>query len=158
MFCRVHFVFSFQLFFNSIVNFRLQWWSPQGHILKSLASKPQVVENCPVLGSRTAVFFESLKFSDCMKKFLMTLFFWRFFDFVLWRSPKKFFWRPFVLKPVKKNFEYLIITIFFGEHLRLCPCPKKGLSSEGLSLASDDFLCPWPRALCPRLHLFPVSV
>ena len=37
---------------------------PRGHILKSLslASKPQVLENCPVLGSRTAQFFEQLKF------------------------------------------------------------------------------------------------
>ena len=41
-----------------------QRWSPRGrpwprgHILKSLAlaSKPQVLENCPVLGSRTAQF------------------------------------------------------------------------------------------------------
>ena len=53
----------------------LQRWSPRGHILKSLsltlaskvkslalASKPQVLENCPVLGSRTALFFEPLKF------------------------------------------------------------------------------------------------
>ena len=30
--------------------------------MKSLASKPQVLENCPFLGSRTALFFESLKF------------------------------------------------------------------------------------------------
>ena len=28
----------------------------------ALASKPQVLENCPVLSSRTAIFFESLKF------------------------------------------------------------------------------------------------
>ena len=39
---------------------------PGGHILKSLplalASKPQVLENCPVLGSRTALCFEQLKF------------------------------------------------------------------------------------------------
>ena len=48
----------------------LQRWSPQGrpwpreHILKSLAlaSKPQLLENCPVLGSKTALFFEQLKF------------------------------------------------------------------------------------------------
>ena len=33
-----------------------QRWSPRGHILKSLASKPHVLENCPVLGSRTARF------------------------------------------------------------------------------------------------------
>ena len=64
---------------------RFQRWSPRGrpwprgrprgHILKSLAlalaskvkslalaSKPQVLENWPVLGSRTALFFEQLKF------------------------------------------------------------------------------------------------
>ena len=44
---------------------------PRGHTLKSLAlaskvkslaSKPHVLENCPVLGSRTALFFEQLKF------------------------------------------------------------------------------------------------
>ena len=44
-----------------------QRWSPRGHILMSLASKvkslvlasrPQVLENWPVLSSRTAVFFE----------------------------------------------------------------------------------------------------
>ena len=37
---------------------------PREHILKSLAlaSKPQVLENCPVLGSRTALFVEPLKF------------------------------------------------------------------------------------------------
>ena len=61
-----------------------QRWSPRGrswprgHILKSLAlaskvkflalalaSKPQVLENCPVLGSRTALSFEPLK--SCRK-------------------------------------------------------------------------------------------
>ena len=51
-----------------------QRWSPRGrpwprgrsrgHILKSLAlaSKPHVLENCPVLGSRTALYLERLKF------------------------------------------------------------------------------------------------
>ena len=47
-----------------------QRWSPRGRpwpwprSLKSLAlaSKPQVLENWPVLGSRTALFFEQLKF------------------------------------------------------------------------------------------------
>ena len=47
---------------------------PRGHILKSLAlaskvkslalalaSKPQVLENCPVLGSRTTLFFEQVE-------------------------------------------------------------------------------------------------
>ena len=56
-----------------------QRWSPRGYILKSLAlaTKPQVLENCPVLGSRTALFFELLKFC---------------------RSRKKLFWRPYFLE------------------------------------------------------------
>ena len=58
-----------------------QRWSPRGrpwprgHILKSLAlaSKPQVLENCPVLGSRTALFFEPLKFCwKAPKTFLLS--------------------------------------------------------------------------------------
>ena len=60
-------------------------WSrgrPQGHILKSLAlalaskvkslalaSRPQVLENWPVLGSRTARFFGMLKFCGALEKF-----------------------------------------------------------------------------------------
>ena len=64
-----------------------QRWSPRGrpwprgHILKSLtlaskvkslalASRPQVLKNWPVLGSRTAVFFALLKFCGA-------LFFWK---------------------------------------------------------------------------------
>ena len=50
-----------------LLQYSCQMWSPRGrpwprgHILKSLAlaSKPQVVENWPVLGSRTAVFLNS---------------------------------------------------------------------------------------------------
>ena len=52
------------------VDINLRRWSLRGrlrgHILKSLAlalaSKPQVLKNRPVLGSRTALFFEQLKF------------------------------------------------------------------------------------------------
>ena len=64
---------------------------PRGHILKSLASKvktlalasrPQALENCSVLGSRTALFFELLKFCGGLKNFLENVF--------LWRSPEKF--------------------------------------------------------------------
>ena len=36
----------------------------------ALASRPQVLENWPVLGSRTAVFFELLKFCGAPEKFL----------------------------------------------------------------------------------------
>ena len=55
---------------------------PRGHILKSLASKvkslasrPQVRENWPVLGSRTALFFELLKFCGALEKFFGKRFF-----------------------------------------------------------------------------------
>ena len=123
MFCRVHFVSSFQLFFSSTDTFRLQRWSPRGHILKSLASQLQVLKNCPVLGSRTAVFLESLKF--CRSFFVEKLVFLEMFWFCFFKNTwKKNFWRHY---------------FFFGEHLRLCPCPRKDLSSKGLSLASDIF-------------------
>ena len=55
---------------------------PRGQILKSLAlaskvkslalalaSRPQVLENWPVLGSRTALFFEMLKICGAVEKF-----------------------------------------------------------------------------------------
>ena len=69
---------------------------PRGHILKSLAlaskvkslalaSRPQVFENWPVLGSRTALFFELLKSCGALEK----LFGKRFYVF-LWRSLEKF--------------------------------------------------------------------
>ena len=51
-----------------------QRWSPRGRpwprgqILKSLALRPQVLGNWPVLGSRTAVFFELLKFCGALEK------------------------------------------------------------------------------------------
>ena len=47
---------------------------PRGHILKFLASRPQVLENWPILGSRTAVFFELLKFCGAPEKFLENVF------------------------------------------------------------------------------------
>ena len=51
---------------------------PRGQILKSLAlaskvkslaSRPQVLENWPVLGSRTALFFGMLKICGAVEKF-----------------------------------------------------------------------------------------
>ena len=88
--------------------FAYQRWSPRGrpwprgHILKSLAlaSKPQVLENCPVLGWRTALFLNRWNFvgkrqkpcensaktfflvsssRDSLKKFLKTFFAWKKF-------------------------------------------------------------------------------
>ena len=93
-----------------------QRWSPRGRpwprgqILKSLAlaskvkslalaSRLQVLENWPVLGSRTAVFFELLKFCEALEKFFGKRFFVEtarkifvktFFFFFFLRSPKKF--------------------------------------------------------------------
>ena len=61
---------------------------PRGHILKSLAlaskvkflalalaSRPQVLENWSVLGSRTALFFGKLKFCGAVEKFFGKRFF-----------------------------------------------------------------------------------
>ena len=52
-----------------------QRWSPRGHILKSLASRPQVLENWPVLGSRTTLFIELLKFCGALEKLFGKRFF-----------------------------------------------------------------------------------
>ena len=143
MFCRVLFVFSFQVFFSSTDTFRLQRWSFRGHILKSLASKPQVLENCPVLGLRTAVFLESVKF--CRSFFVEKLVFWRFFDFVFLRIHEK------------KIFKH--IFIFFLENTCACVlalervCPRKGclwpriffcvLGFEPCALNSTSVPCPF---------------
>ena len=123
---------------------------PRGHILKSLtlASRPQVFENCPFLGSRTALFFELLKFCwTPEKKFLKAFFtgerlkiFRKTFFFFFF-----FFWRILAL-----------VSLF----LALASCiPVLGLervcSRKGCPWPRI-FLCPWPwpRALCPRLHLW----
>ena len=84
-------------FANVALKLIQQRWSPRGHIFKSLASKPQVLENWPVLGSRTALFFEWLKFCRSAEKCFSRPFFWR--------STEKKFLRPF----------------FVGKHLHLCP-------------------------------------
>ena len=67
--------------------------------------------------------------------------------------------RPFLFPPSPFFFEIarkkIFEDLFFFENTCACvrgPWPRGGLSSEGLALALD-FLCPWPRALCPRLHL-----
>ena len=150
-----------------IFKYQIQRWSPRRHILKSLASRPQVLENWPVLGSRTAVFFELLKLCGALEKF---------------------FGKRFFCGDRLKNFCEDLFFCFFGEHLRLYPwslassipvlglesvCPRKGcpwpwpraflslasrvsvLGKAVLGLGLGFFLCPWPwpRALCPRLHL-----
>ena len=73
----------------------LHLWSLASKVKSlALASRPQVLENCPVLGSRTALFFESLKF---------------------FRSPKKKFWKTFFAgERLKDYFE----DLFFGDCLK----------------------------------------
>ena len=115
---------------------------PRGHILKSLAlaskvksmaSRPQVLENWPVLGSRTALFFELLKFRGALEKF---------------------FGKRFFVEILRED----LFFFFFGEHLRLCPWSFALASSIpvlGLEIVCPRKGCPWPwpRALCHRLHL-----
>ena len=95
---------------------------------------------------------------------------WKFF----WKTffCEKFLWRPFFLFFIfgdrLKNF--CEDFFFFLESTCACvlgpwPWPRAFLSLAsrvsvlgkavlGLGLGLGFFLCPWPRALCPRLHLW----
>ena len=119
---------------------------PRGHVLKSLvlaskvkslASRPQVLENWSVLGSRTAPFSELLKFCGASEK----IFGRRFFLEIAWN----FFVKTFFFGDRLKNF--CKDLFLFGEHLRLCPwslassisvlglervCPRKAVLGLGL--------------------------
>ena len=111
-----------------------QRWSPRGRpwprgqVLKSLAlaSRPQVLENWPVLGSRTAVFFELLKFCGAVEKFFGK----RFFVGIAW----KIFVKTFFF-----FFESTCACVLGLGHEHSCPWPRECLSSERLSLTSDFF-------------------
>ena len=133
--------------------YNYQRWSPQGrpwprgrpreHILKSLVSKikslalrPQVLENWP-LGSRTAVFFELLKFCGALEKF-----FWK--TFFCGDRLKNFCEDFFFVGDRLKNF---CEDLFFGKHLRLCPWSLALASSIpvlGLESVCPRKGCPWP--------------
>ena len=129
--------------------------------MKSLAlfSKPQVFEKCPVLGSRTALFFESSKFCcktpktswkiceglflfssirDRLKKNLLTPF-----------LPEKFF-EDFFLRTLALCPWFLASSIPVLDLERICL--RKGCLWPWPRI----FSCPWswPRTLCPRLHLW----
>ena len=110
----------------------------------ALASRPQVLENWPVLGSRTALFFGKLKFCGAVEKFFGKRFFVKNFCEDLFF----FFYRL-------KNFcEDLFFFFFLESTCALRPwslassIPVLGLesreclSSERLSLAlASDFFC-----------------
>ena len=117
--------------------------SPRGHILKflTLASKPTSPRKCPVLGSKTALRKRKIayeNFTSTSISSLVTFFEIFFFSFF-------FFFRPLA---------------------KLCPCSLAVASSIpvfGLKMVCPGKVgpwlwtffstWPWPRALCPRLHL-----
>ena len=112
----------------------------------ALASKPQFLENCPVLGSRTALFFEPLKFCwkapETSQKICEDIFLFsssgnrlkKIFE-DLFRLKKIF--EDLFLRLLEKNF----LKTFFFENTCACvlrpwPWPREGLS---LALASKFF-------------------
>ena len=107
----------------------------------ALASRPQVLENWPVLGSNTALVFELLKFCGAFEKFLGKRFFCgdRLKNFC---EDLFFFWRALALVSLASSIPVLGLESV---------CPRKGCPWPWPRI----FLCPWPwpRALCPRLHL-----
>ena len=104
----------------------------------ALASKPEVLKNFPVLGLRTALFFESLKVCGLPEKFYVKRFF--FLDRLKNFSEDFFFWRA--LAPV---------SLVLGLELS-CPWPQEVLSSEGLSMAlASDFFVSLALALASSL-------
>ena len=134
-----------------------QRWSPRGRpwprgqILKSLAlaSRPQVLENWPVLGSRTAVFFELLKFCGALE----ISFGKRFFVEIAWKIFVKTFFFYFLffgdrLKIFCEDLFFFLertslVSLVLGLGLEhSCPWPRERLFSERLSLtlASDFFV------------------
>ena len=106
----------------------------RGHILNSLASKPQVLKNCSVLGSRTALFFKPLK--SC------------------WKTPetsRKICEDLFLFCSSEDHLKKILEDLVFMENTCVCvfgpkPCPR-----EGLSLASK-FFCVFGLGLEP--HFF----
>ena len=71
--------------------------------------------------------------------------FWK--TFFLWRSLEKFLWRPFFFWRA-----LALVSLVLGLGLESV-CPRKGCPWPWPRI----FLCPWPRALCPRLHLCPLG-
>ena len=117
-----------------------QRWSSRGQTLKFLASKPQVLENCPVLGSRTALFFEPLKFCwkapETSQKICVHLF---LFSSGRNRLKKNFLKTFFAWKKIFNTFFFeiawkIFLKTFFLENTCACVLGLKRV-------------CPWPRNL-----------
>ena len=133
-----------QLKFNDLFNQHFPWLifrggvledvetSPRGRqILKSLAlaSRPQVLENWPVLGSRTARFFGMLKFCGALEKFFGK----RFLVEIAWKIFVKSF--------------FFFFFFFLESTCALCPWSLALASSIpvlGLESVCPRKGCPWP--------------
>ena len=117
----------------SKTNSNYQKWSPRGHILKSLASKvkslaftskPQVLENCLVLGREQYYFWKCQYFAGKRQyfggkpcgKFAETFFV--SFCFCCWRLPKKILKKTFFIF-LWRSYENFFQSFFFQVHLRL---------------------------------------
>ena len=112
-------------------------WLPRRHILKSLAlaSRPQVLENWPVFGSRTALFFELLKFCGALEKFFRKRF---FVEIALKIFVKTFFfvfWRALALVPLASSIPVLgLESVCAGKG---CSWPWPRIFFVSLALASS---------------------
>ena len=128
--------------------------------VKSLVLNPASPRNCPVLGSRRALFFDWLKMGQGHEQCC--------FDLERARElAKKNFGRQNFVKNVQKISAK--ICFFFKNTSALCPwslalassVPVRYLKRVCLRKVCPSpwprifFMCPWPRprAMCPRLYL-----
>ena len=122
--------------------------------MKSLASKPQVLENYPVVGWRTALFFEPLKFCwkapETSQKICE--------DLSLFSSSenrlKKNFKHLFRLKKIFEDLFLRLLENFFKDVFleNTCACILGPWPREGMSLASSLLSSTPPLILTLSLH------
>ena len=139
MFCRVHFVFSFQLFFSSTDTFRFTELESSRTHFEVLEGQPWKL-TCPRLEDSTIFWIVK----------------------ILW-SAWKIIWKTFFCGDRLKNFCEDLFSLKSTCACVLGPWPRAFLSLASrvsvlgkavLGLGLGFFLCPWPQALCPRLHLW----
>ena len=104
--------------------------------LMSLASKPTRPRKCPVLGLRTALFFDLLKKKITQESLILTSVFSTMTFFLRWHKIS-----------FSKNTQFLHDDLsFFGDHLQSC------VLDLGLERVCPRILEPWPR---PCIFLSP---
>ena len=115
---------------------------------KVLGFKASSLKNCPVLGLRTAFFFELVKVCRSAENFFSKFFFQIFFLHCL----KHFLQTFFFFEIARKNF---LKIFFFWRALAPVSLVLASRVSvfEKAVLGLRFFLCPWPLTLCPQLHL-----